>query len=62
MRRYVIFLQLLGVLFAGRVHVCLDPGHGLTSLGAKNPRYGQNGPYEKDFNLYITQVCEADLV
>ncbi|MEO0189881.1 MAG: N-acetylmuramoyl-L-alanine amidase [candidate division WOR-3 bacterium] len=56
-----LIMIISGLLPAGRVQICLDPGHGLTSLGAKNPRYGQNGPYEKDFNLYIANVCKVDL-
>jgi len=62
MKRYLIFLQLfMCFLFAGRAQICLDPGHGGTASGTKNPRYGQNGPYEKDFNLEIGQIMADDL-
>jgi N-acetylmuramoyl-L-alanine amidase len=57
----LLILSLLSVLFAGRVDVCIDPGHGGVDPGAVNPRYGQNGPYEKDFNHHIAWTMVGDL-
>ncbi|MEO0160977.1 MAG: N-acetylmuramoyl-L-alanine amidase [candidate division WOR-3 bacterium] len=63
MRRLFFLLSLFyHFLVAGRVQICLNPGHGGKDPGTENPRYGASGPYEKDFNLYIAQVCEEDLV
>lgn len=53
------------VITAGRVDVCIDPGHGghwpLGDPGAVNHRYGANGPYESTFNWEIAQIMADDL-
>jgi len=62
MNRCLISLSALVVLLsAGRIQVCLDPGHGGIDPGTVNDSLGPNGPYEKDFNLYIANVCYDDL-
>ncbi len=59
--KLIPLLLLFNLLFAGRIQVCLDPGHGGRDPGAVNKNYGVNGPYEKNFNLYIADVCYDDL-
>ncbi len=55
----------LCLLFAGRVDVCIDPGHGgflpLGDPGTVNLRYGQNGPYESHFTYEIGNIMAEDL-
>ena len=49
-------------VFAGRVAVCIDPGHGgINAPGCVNPRYGLDGPYERTFNLEIANYCVDEL-
>jgi N-acetylmuramoyl-L-alanine amidase len=59
--RLIPLIFFAGLLFAGRIQVCLDPGHGGTDPGTVNDSHGPDGPYEKDFNFYIANVCYNDL-
>ncbi len=65
MKILIIVALTLCFLFAGRVDVCIDPGHGgfwpLGDPGAVNPRYGSNGPYESDFTYEIGNIMADDL-
>ncbi|MGB3342262.1 MAG: N-acetylmuramoyl-L-alanine amidase [bacterium] len=60
-KKLALFL-FINILFAGRVDICIDPGHGGAHPGAVNHNYGVNGPYEKDFNLEIAWCMQDDLV
>ena len=62
MSKQLVLFIFMGTLFAGRVDICIDPGHGGVDPGAVNNNYGANGPYEKDFNLDIASVMQGDLV
>lgn len=62
MKKATIFCVLIfSSVFAGRVDICVDPGHGGVDPGTVNPRHGQGGPYEKDFNLWTANVMLDDL-
>jgi N-acetylmuramoyl-L-alanine amidase len=61
MKRLHLMILMMSVVYAGRVDICIDPGHGGSDPGAVNPRVGQNGPYEKDFNFDIAYVMADDL-
>jgi N-acetylmuramoyl-L-alanine amidase len=66
MKRKLLLISItLCLLIAGRVDVCIDPGHGghwpKGDPGAVNPRYGANGPYESTSNWEIAQIMADDL-
>ena len=66
MKRKLLLISItLCLLIAGRVNVCIDPGHGghwpKGDPGAVNPRYGANEPYESTSNWEIAQIMADDL-
>jgi N-acetylmuramoyl-L-alanine amidase len=67
MKKLTFILILLSLsTYAGQVDVCIDPGHGWSAAnggdpGVVNHNYGEQGPYESDFNKAIGAEMSVDL-